>query len=507
MKNSLVWLRNDLRLNDNPVLKKAFDRKDEVDNVIIIYIFDETNFRKTELDLPKTGVFRTNFLLESVQDLQNQLRSYGSDLFVYKGKTEDILSNLVQKLEVETVFSSKEITYEETNLESKVKNSLDKTNTKLDLTFQQTLYSFDDLPFELNDLPDVFTHFRKKVEKDSVVSKPISIPKELKELVELVELEKSKDKSSLLSQLESTQLPTLPDFGFTETEIKSLHNPKAVLKYEGGETAALQRLNYYLFESNLIETYKETRNGLLGGDYSSKFSAWLANGSISPKTIWAEVERYENEVTSNKSTYWLKFKLLWREYFKFIAAKFANKIFLLEGMKDNQNLERIYGKDRESLEKFFENEQSKKLFDKWKTAKTGIPFIDANMKELNETGFMSNRGRQNVASFLVKDLKLDWRWGASYFESKLIDYDVTSNWANWAYVAGVGNDPRENRYFNIIKQARDYDPNADFVNYWLPQLVDVPTNLVHTLYKLTPKELEKYEISLGGNYPYPIVKL
>jgi deoxyribodipyrimidine photo-lyase len=176
-------------------------------------------------------------------------------------------------------------------------------------------------------------------------------------------------------------------------------------------------------------------------------------------------------------------------------------------MKDNQNLERIYGKSEEALEKHFQNDQNKKLFDKWKTAKTGIPFIDANMKELNETGFMSNRGRQNVASFLVKDLKLDWRWGASYFETKLIDYDVTSNWANWAYIAGVGNDPRENRYFNILKQARDYDANGDFVKYWLPQLSDIPSNMVHTLNKLTQKELEKYEISLGGNYPYPIVKL
>ena len=497
MKNTLAWLRNDLRLNDNLVLKKAFDTKEVKDNVFIVYIFDERNFEKTELDLTKTGVFRTNFLLESLQDLKKQLQNYGSDLFVYKGKTEEILSNLVQELEIETVFSSKEVTYEEINLEGKVNEILLKTTTKLDLTFQQTLFDFDELPFKLKDLPNIFTEFRKKVEKNLAIPKPISIPKKLN----------SDNTNSFSNQLEPTQLPTLKDFSFTESEINLLHNPKAVLKYEGGETAALQRLNYYLFESNLLQTYKKTRNGLLGGDYSSRFSAWLANGSISPKTIWTEVERYENEVKSNQSTYWLKFELLWREYFKFIAAKYGNKIFLLEGMKDNQNVERIYGKDRETLEEFFENEQSKKLFDKWKTAKTGIPFIDANMKELNETGFMSNRGRQNVASFLVRDLKLDWRWGASYFESKLIDYDVTSNWANWAYVAGVGNDPRENRYFNIIKQARDYDANGDFVKYWLPQLSDVPNNLVHTLNKLTPKELEKYEISLGGNYPYPVIKL
>jgi len=501
MKNVLVWLRNDLRLNDNPILQKAFDAAKTANNVIIVYIFDETNFEKTSLDLPKTGIFRTNFLLESVTDLQKQLQSYGSDLFVYKGKTEEILLNLTQKLEIKTIFSSKEITFEETNLENKVKEAVSKLNVKVDLTFQQTLFDFEELPFKLDKLPNIFTEFRKKIEKSVIVSKPISVPNQLKIV------EKSKGKSNFLPQLESTPIPTLHHFGFTELESKKLHNPKAVLKFEGGETAALQRLNYYLFESNLLQTYKETRNGLLGGDYSSKFSAWLANGSISAKTIWTEIEKYEQEVTSNQSTYWLKFELLWREYFKFIAAKYGNKIFLLEGMKDNENLEQIYGKERETLEKHFEQEQNKKLFDKWKTAKTGIPFVDANMKELNETGFMSNRGRQNVASFLVKDLKLDWRWGASYFESKLIDYDVTSNWANWAYIAGVGNDPREDRYFNILKQARDYDSNGDFVKYWLPQLIDVPNHLVHTIHKLTPKELEKYEISLGGNYPYPIVKL
>ena len=497
MKNTLLWLRNDLRLKDNPALKKAFETGN---NVFIIYIFDEHYFQKTKLGLPKTDIFRTNFLLESVQDLKNRLQEYNSDLFIYKGKTEEILPKLAQKLEAKTIFSSEEITYEEIILENKVKEELQKLDSILDLTPQQTLYAVEELPFSLNDLPDVFTNFRKKVEKESIVSKPISIPKELEKL-------KTSKENEFLTALEVTQVPNLDDFGFSASEKKLLHNPKAVLNYKGGETEALNRLNYYLFESNLLQTYKETRNGLLGGDYSSKFSAWLANGCISAKTIWHEVERYEKEVKSNESTYWLKFELLWREYFKWIGAKFGNKIFLLEGMKDNENLERIYGKDKENLKKHFQNEQNKKLFDKWKTAKTGIPFIDANMKELNETGFMSNRGRQNVASFLVKDLKLDWRWGASYFETKLIDYDVTSNWANWAYVAGVGNDPRENRYFNIIKQAKDYDENGDFVKHWLPQLSDVPSNLVHTLYRLTQKELEKYEVSLGGNYPYPIVKL
>ena len=115
------------------------------------------------------------------------------------------------------------------------------------------------------------------------------------------------------------------------------------------------------------------------------------------------------------------------------------------------------------------NKHQQILFDKWINAQTGIDFIDANMLELKLTGFMSNRGRQNIASYLCHYLQLDWRYGAAYFEQQLIDYDVCSNWCNWAYLAGVGNDPRPNRVFNIDKQASDYDANKIFRKLWLPK--------------------------------------
>jgi deoxyribodipyrimidine photo-lyase len=110
------------------------------------------------------------------------------------------------------------------------------------------------------------------------------------------------------------------------------------------------------------------------------------------------------------------------------------------------------------------------LFQQWKNGQTGNDFIDANMLELKLTGFMSNRGRQNVASYLCHNLKLDWRYGAAYFEEQLIDYDVSSNWCNWAYVAGVGNDPRSNRVFNIEKQANDYDTNKKYRTLWMKNI-------------------------------------
>merc|ERR1711994_1166024 len=144
---------------------------------------------------------------------------------------------------------------------------------------------------------------------------------------------------------------------------------------------------------------------------------------------------------------------IWRDFFRFVCFKHGNKIFQAGGIRQSD----------------VEWKQDLELFDKWRKGTTGVPFIDANMRELSQTGWMSNRGRQNVASFLVKDLKLDWRLGAEWFESMLINHDVCSNYGNWNYAAGVGNDPREDRKFNVIKQSLDYDPDGDFIKIWVQQ--------------------------------------
>jgi deoxyribodipyrimidine photo-lyase len=181
-------------------------------------------------------------------------------------------------------------------------------------------------------------------------------------------------------------------------------------------------------------------------------SPWLAHGNISARSIYDELKRFEKTVKKNISTYWLFFELLWRDYFAFMAMKHGNKIFLKGGIK---NRKRNYLKNHEPL------------LDKWKSGRTGDPFVDANMKELMHSGFMSNRGRQNVASYLVHDLNIDWRAGASWFESQLIDYDPYSNYGNWMYVAGVGNDPREFRKFNTGFQSAKYDPKGKYRQLWL----------------------------------------
>jgi deoxyribodipyrimidine photo-lyase len=472
----ILWYRNDLRIHDHEALWKASEKTSEV---VPVYIFDPRLFKEHELGFPKTGEMRHQFLVESVNNLQENLQKIGSNLIIRTGFPEDILPQLAKEIQADEIFTSEEITSEENEVDSLVENRLKTDGKKIKFFWQSTLFHVDDLPMDIENLPDVFTQFRNKVEKFSKVRKTFDVPKNLSEF-----------------GLRNVAPLGLTDYRIFDDEF-STNNPK-ILKsdeskfrqdFKGGETEAINRLNDYFWSKDLLKTYKETRNGMLGLDYSSKFSRWLANGCISPRFIYEEIKKYEHERIANESTYWLFFELIWRDYFRFVAMKFGNKIFHERGiMNKPTNLK-----------------QNRNIFEKWRLGETGVPLIDANMKELLQTGYMSNRGRQNVASFLVKDLQIDWRWGSAWFESQLLDYDVCSNWCNWLYVAGVGNDPRENRYFNILKQATNYDGKGEYVKHWLPELSEVPAEKVHSVGLLTHEEQKRFGVRLGVDYPNPIV--
>ena len=428
MKKSIVWFKTDLRLHDNETLIKAIEQSDEI---IPVYCFDDAHFVTTDFGFKKTGNFRAQFLLESLADLDRNLRAKGSGLLIVKGKPEVEIPKIVQHFKVTKVFSKKEVSYEEKQTEAKVQEELFKLKCELKIFSTSTLYHAEDLPFSIKDIPDVFTNFRKKTEKDAVIRDAFDAPKEIKS-----------------PEIEQLKLPTLEEL---KLEFQSIDS-RAVLPFKGGETEAIARLNHYFFETKCISEYKETRNGLVGADYSSKFSPWLALGCISPRFIYDELKKYETQFGANESTYWLVFELLWRDYFRFMMKKYNAKFFQQAGIQ-NKGIP--------------VNKHNTHQLQEWIDGETGVDFVDANMKELKLTGFMSNRGRQNVASYLCNDLKLDWRFGAAYFEQQLIDYDVCSNWGNWAYLAGVGNDPRGNRYFNINKQSTDYDKNKKYRDLWL----------------------------------------
>ncbi len=465
----LYWFRNDLRLHDNPAFATACTDAPEV---VPVYVFDPTQFRELPtLGIRKTGVFRTKFLIECVADLRASLRARGADLIIRVGDPARILADMAEEINASAVYASKEVTSEETDAESALSKRLKPLNVDIELFWGSTLYHIRDLPFGIAKLPEIFTQFRSSVEQYTPVR----------------DLESTPDQVRMPSGIDAGDLPTLAQFGFTD-ELPA--DERVAVRFTGGETVALARVKHYLWTTDLIRTYKETRNGLLGEDYSSKFSAWLACGCLSPRFIYHEVKRYELERGANDSTYWLIFELIWRDFFRFVALRFGTRLFKPSGIK--HDLQKQWRRDHD-------------LFQRWATGKTGIPFIDANMCELNTSGFMSNRGRQNVASFLVNDLGIDWTWGATYFESLLIDYDPCSNWGNWNYLAGVGNDPRQNRYFNIYSQATRYDEQGSYVKHWLPEIADAPADNVHLVWTLDQQQQNEYGIALGDTYPMPVI--
>jgi deoxyribodipyrimidine photo-lyase len=422
----LIWFRNNLRIHDNISLQKATENHAKV---IAVYFFDPKYFKEDNFGFKKTAKFRAQFLIETITELKKSLAKVNIPLLTYFDAPGNKMHTLCDTFSINTIYNQKEWTTQEIDTNSLVAQAISK-DIKIEEDYDQFLYHPNRVSNDYSNIPDVFTVFRKKLEKTVAVL--------------------SESKFSILESDNlidnNTTIPTLKELGLDDFEIPE----KTAFPFKGGENEALNRLDYYFFESKKLSFYKKTRNGLIGTGFSTKFSPWLANGSLSTKTIYWKVKEYEKKFGANQSTYWLIFELIWRDYFKYISLKHGNSIFKIGGI----------------LHIKYKWKNDEKLIQKWINGETKEPFVNANMIELKETGFMSNRGRQNVASYFSKELLLDWRIGAAYFESLLIDYDVHSNYGNWLYVAGVGNDPRD-RKFNIKLQAERYDANATYQKMWL----------------------------------------
>jgi deoxyribodipyrimidine photo-lyase len=480
---AVVWFRNDLRVHDNEALAEAAT----ADRLLPVYVFDPRQFGRVEYGsrdsfrYTKTGAHRTRFLIESVRDLRSSLRTRGSDLLVRTGEPESVLTELATAVDADAVYFHTYPTPEESVLESTVKDRLRAAEVTPQGFWGHTLYHINDLPGSAYDVDDTYTPFRKNLERNATVRETVDAPS-----VSVPDLPAAVEEADGLGP---GDVPGVTDLDPELTAVDP--DERGVLPFEGGETAALSRLETYLWEGDRLRRYKKTRNRMLGADYSSKFSAWLNAGCLSPRRVYEEVKRYEDERVSNDSTYWLVFELLWRDFFQFQFLKHGIAHFTREGIRNRTDID-------------WRSEETE--FRRWARGETGIPFIDANVRELNRTGYMSNRGRQNVASFFANNLRLDWRRGAAYFETQLVDYDPCSNYGNWAYIAGVGNDSR-NRYFNILKQARKYDGNAEYVKHWLPELADLPPEYAHKPWQMGPQEQAQYGVELGIDYPRPMVDL
>lgn len=418
----LFLFNNDLRLHDQPALKLAGDNTAEL---LCVYVIDEGWKTNTPFFRSEFGVHRRRFLFETLSNLDRQLRALGQELIVVQGNTHRILSSLIQSYEIDAVFASAITGWYERKRWSQLQRTF--PTVLFQDTESQTLFDRANLPFELNNLPATFSKFRKLIEEQEV---PAPIP-------------------------EISTLPPPPPTRSTDiqpididSEARS-HRPDRAPLFEGGEVAGLAHLQEY-FAGGHASTYKETRNALSDWSTSTKMSPWLANGSFSPRMVYQRLRQFEKEVEQNESTYWIYFELLWREYFQWYEKAHDAKLFAFAGIQQRKPLTSFYPE----------------RVQKWISGQTPFPLVNACMNELAAEGYISNRARQIVASCLVNELAVDWRFGAAYFQEVLIDHDLGSNWGNWQYIAGVGADPRGGRHFDINKQQQIYDPENSYIEQW-----------------------------------------
>ncbi|MDP2488557.1 DASH family cryptochrome [Vibrio splendidus] len=442
-KIGLYLFTNDLRINDNQLLHCAAQSVDK-----LIYVIVEPTLVRFSADLAQEqsyGAHRQAFVSQSIANLESNLVKLGQQLVVIRSNhlepdtTEQTLSQIIATQHVTHFFANAHCGYDERLLIRSIQRQ--SPNLVMCLPHHSTLFDSHELPFEFSKVPSSFTKFRKLV----------------------VHLDVNRNET-VIAHLPPAPTPTpVPAIPLSS----SPNDESAVISvYLGGEDAGLAHLENY-FSHDYAFNYKQTRNAFDGIENSTKFSPWLALGCVSPKTIYRHLKQFEADHGSNDSTYWIYFELLWREYFYWKCLSLGSSLF---GETSNHELNSSNSSATSNLN-----------FAKWKSGNTNYPIVDACMRQLNTTGYMSNRGRQLAASCLIFELGIDWRHGAAYFESQLIDYDAASNWGNWAYIAGAlrpqvstqtnkqknaNQEQPKSRHFDLGKQTDMYDPDHAFINKW-----------------------------------------
>ncbi|KAF6840157.1 cryptochrome DASH [Colletotrichum musicola] len=551
--NILIYLpRHDLRVADNPIFHHLATTPDHgFTHVLPVYVFPAHQIELSGLirdgskspypearseigQFWRCGPHRAKFTAQSVWNLKESLEHVGSGLSLRAGMFGDVVNDLLKgfadkQQKVGAVWMTAEEAVEERRDEKAVSNACSQHGVGFK-TWSDEKYFVDDRDLDFkspNDLADVFTAFRKTQEPLSARPRPALAKPERGSIPPVPESSVVPPQRApfhipaTYGELEADLLKPLTS-PYTDN-LKFPDNAKSVHPFHGGEDDATKRLRH-LITSGAMSKYKETRNGLIGVDFSTKLSAYLALGCLTSRQIhWALVkyEKGEEEAFKdapgygkgeNDGTTAVRFELLWRDYMRLCTRKFRQKLFRVTGFKEDEtpkwktaNKEHVVAND--NLGAAVNDVQ--KILKRFLEGTTGMGFIDASQRELLHTGYTSNRARQNVASFLTKHLGIDWRYGAEWYEYLLVDYDVSSNWSNWQYVAGVGNDPRgENRIFNPVKQGFDYDPEGKYVKTWVAETRDLekPEN-VFQMWTASTEDLDRLGLSDNIMVTDPIKKI
>lgn len=454
LDKALFWFRRDLRVADNAGLYHALK---SAAGVYCVFVFDRDILNA----LPGKSDRRVEFIHGSVLELQKSLRATGGDLIVHHGRAREVIPNLATALRVAAVFSNEDYEPAAIERDRAVESSLKKTGIAFHAFKDQALFAKDEVLTQAGTPFTVFTPYKNACLKrlDAFCLQPYPTEKYF---------------SRLARSGKKAPMPALAEIGFKATNLKALG-------IKPGVNGALEALDDFL---ERIDRYREARDfpAVRGVSYLSVHNRF---GTVSIRRL----ARLALERRSAGADSWLN-ELIWRDFYFQILYHFPH-------VTDS-----AFKSKYDKL--FFKN--NRLLFSAWREACTGYPLIDAAMRQINQSGFMHNRLRMIVASFLTKDLLIDWRWGEKYFADHLNDFDLAANNGGWQWAASTGCDAQPYfRIFNPVSQSQRFDAQGKFIRRYLPELAKVPDKFIHAPWTMPPLEQQLAGCVIGRDYPAPIV--
>lgn len=432
MKKTIIWLSNDLRISDNLSIENAANRGDEI---LFLYIFDE----KAQ-DKHKIGLAAKWFLHQALNALNINLKEkYNTSLIIKKGDSLTIIEDLINKYQINSLFFSRDFFAPIIAKQNSIKDHFEKKQIEVKSFNNYLLFDPENIKNLSKSYFKIFTPFWKKcLEELAFISSPVKAPQK----INLVKIEPQES----LELANLNLLPSKPNWA------KSWPNLWPV-----SEDAAHDLAHNFIQEKLL--NYKANRD-FPSADNTSILSPYLNFGIISPKQIYFKIIPFLNH---EGSSCFLS-EIGWREFSHHLLFHFPQLPW--------QNFKSQFDN--------FAYENNQELLKKWQKGETGYPLIDAGMRQLWHSGFMHNRVRMVVASFLTKNLLIDWRLGQEWFWDCLIDANIASNSASWQWVAGSGADAAPYfRIFNPITQSEKFDANGDYIRKWVPEIAWLPNSQIH----------------------------